>query len=143
AADAPRSAAVLLMIASAVMFGCMAVAIRYASEQLHPFEIAFFRTLFGLLFALPLLLRGGWSLLRTDKWGYYALRCAVGMVGMLCGFWAIVNLPMAQAIALSYSTPLFVTIGAVLVLGEIVRLRRWSAVVIGFIGVVVIVRPGT
>ena len=134
--------AVLLMVASAVMFGSMAIVIRFASQQLHPFEIAFFRNLFGLLFALPLLLRGGWALLRTDKWWYYLLRCAIGMVGMLCGFWAIVNLPLAQAIALSYSTPLFVTIGAVLVLGEIVRMRRWSAVIVGFLGVLVIVRPG-
>ena len=134
--------AVLLMVASAVMFSFMAIVIRYASAQLHPFEIAFFRNAFGLLFALPLLLRGGPSLLRTDKWLYYLVRCAIGMVAMLCGFWAIVNLPLAQAIALSYSTPLFVTIGAVLVLGEIVRMRRWSAVIAGFIGVLVIVRPG-
>lgn len=141
-ADVPP-AAVLLMLASAVMFSGMAIVIRYASEQLHPFEIAFFRNVFGLLFALPLLLRAGPSLLKTDKWGYYLVRCAIGMVGMLCGFWAIVNLPLAQAIALSYSTPLFVTIGAVLVLGEIVRMRRWSAVIVGFLGVLVIVRPGT
>jgi drug/metabolite transporter (DMT)-like permease len=62
---------------------------------------------------------------------------------MLAGFWAIAHLPLAQAIALSYSSPLVVTIGAVLFLGEIVRMRRWSAVVAGFIGVLVIVRPGT
>jgi drug/metabolite transporter (DMT)-like permease len=61
---------------------------------------------------------------------------------MLCGFWAIVNLPLAQAVSLSYSTPLFVTIGAVLVLGEVVRARRWTAVGLGFIGVLLIVRPG-
>src|SRR3546814_275022 len=62
---------------------------------------------------------------------------------MLCGFWAIGNLPMAQAISLSYSAPLFVTIFAVIWLGEVVRRRRWTAVVLGFIGVMVIVRPGT
>src|SRR3546814_11946561 len=62
---------------------------------------------------------------------------------MLAGFWAIVNLPLAEAVALSYSSPLFVTIGAVLFLGEVVRMRRWSAVVAGFIGVLVIVRPGS
>ncbi|HET6602749.1 MAG TPA: DMT family transporter [Xanthomonadaceae bacterium] len=152
AAEAPTSAppgparddqltAVLLMVASAVVFGFMAVTIRYASHQLHPFEIAFFRNLFGLLFALPLLLRGGPGLLRTNKLPMYFLRCTIGIVAMLAGFWAIVNLPLAQAVALSYSTPLFVTIGAVLVLGEVVRARRWSAVLIGFIGVLIIVRP--
>ncbi|MEO8672936.1 MAG: DMT family transporter [Tahibacter sp.] len=130
------------MIASAVLFGFMAITIRYASHQLHAFEIAFFRNAFGFLFATPLLLRHGMGLLRTTKLSFYLMRCCIGMVSMLAGFWAIVNLPMAQAISLSYSTPLFVTIGAVLFLGEIVRMRRWSAVAIGFIGVLVIMRPG-
>jgi drug/metabolite transporter (DMT)-like permease len=134
--------AVLMMVAAAVLFGVMAIVIRLASQQLHPFQIAFFRNLFGLLFALPLLLRHGPGLLRTDKLSLYFLRCSIGIVSMLAGFWAIVNLPLAQAISLSYSTPLFVTIGAVLVLGEVVRARRWTAVFIGFVGVMIIVRPG-
>lgn len=141
AAGGSMPRAMLLMTASAVIFGFMAITIRYASKQLHPFEIAFFRNLFGFLFALPLLYRHGPTLLRTDKLPLYFGRCALGIVSMLAGFWAIVNLPLAQAIALSYSTPLFVTIGAVLVLGEIVGVRRWSAVLAGLIGVIVIVRP--
>ena len=116
--------AVGLMVASTVLFGLMAVCIRLASSQLHPFEIAFFRNLFGFAFTLPLLARHGWGILRTDKLSLYFLRCCIGIVSMLAGFWAIVHLPLAQAIALSYSAPIFVTIGAVLVLGEIVRARR-------------------
>lgn len=141
AAEAHRTA-VLLMLASAVLFAFMAITIRFASAQLHPFEIAFFRNFFGLFFALPLVWRGGLAMLRTDKLPYYFVRCVLGMVSMLAGFWAIVNLPLAQAVSLSYSTPLFVTIGAVLVLGEVVRARRWTAVIVGFVGVLVIVRPG-
>jgi len=141
AADVKR--AVLLMTASTVIFGCMAVCIRLASKQLHPFEIAFFRNFFGFIFILPMLVRHGPSLLRTNKLRLYAMRCMIGIVSMLAGFWAIVNLPLAQAIALSYSTPLFVTIGAVLVLGEVVRARRWTAVIVGFLGVMLIVRPGS
>src|SRR3546814_11645780 len=110
--------AVLMMVVSAMLFGAMAIIIRLASQQLHPFQIAFFRNLFGLLFALPLLLRHGPGLLHTNKLPLYFLRCSIGIVSMLAGFWAIVNLPLAQAISLSYSTPLFVTIGAVLVLAE-------------------------
>ena len=134
--------AMLLMLGSTVMFGSMAVAIRLASTELHTFEIAFFRTLFGLLFALPLLLRHGPGLLRTTRFSMYFARCLVGIVSMMCGFWAIVHLPLAEAISISYATPLFVTIGAVLVLGEVVRIRRWSAVLVGFVGVLLIVRPG-
>lgn len=140
----PRNAvsrAVALMAASTVLFGLMAVCIRLASTQLHPFEIAFFRNLFGFMFTLPLLLRHGWGILRTDKLSLYFLRCCIGIVSMLAGFWAIVHLPLAQAIALSYSTPIFVTIGAVFVLGEVVRARRWTAVIVGFLGVLVLMRP--
>jgi drug/metabolite transporter (DMT)-like permease len=134
--------AVVLMIISTFMFGFMALTIRYASRQLHPFEIAFFRNLFGFAFTLPLLLRHGFGIFRTQKISLYVMRCAIGIVSMLAGFWAIVNLPLAQAISLSYSTPLFVTIGAVFFLGEVVRARRWSAVAAGFVGVLLIVRPG-
>jgi drug/metabolite transporter (DMT)-like permease len=121
----------------------MAVCIRLASEQLHPFEIAFFRNVFGFVFILPMLFRHGPGILRTTKLPLYVGRCLIGIVSMMAGFWAIVNLPLAQAIALSYSTPLFVTIAAVLVLGEVVRARRWTAVLVGFLGVLVIVRPGS
>jgi len=137
----PAARAVLLMLFSTVLFGLMAVVIRLASETQHPFEIAFFRNLFGLLFTLPLLFKHGPGLLKTSKLPLYLLRCAIGTVGMMAGFWAIVHLPLAQAVAISYSTPLFVTIGAVWVLGETVRARRWAAVLIGFIGVIILLRP--
>jgi drug/metabolite transporter (DMT)-like permease len=134
--------AVGFMVCSAAMFACMAVMIRLASSQLHAFEIAFFRNFFGFVFALPLLLHHGMGILKTDKLHLYIGRCLIGIVSMLCGFYAIVHLPLAKAVTISYSTPLFVTILAVLFLGEMVRLRRWTAVGLGFIGVLVIMRPG-
>lgn len=134
--------AVLLALASTLMFGIMAVMIRLASAQLHAFEIAFFRSAFGFVFALPLLIKHGPSLLQTHRLSLYVWRCVVGVGSMLCGFWAIVHLPLAEAVSITYSSPIFVTIGAVFLLGEVVRVRRWSAVVIGFIGVLLIVRPG-
>ena len=140
-AGSPLRAAAL-MLAATVMFGFMTIAIRLATEELHAFEVAFFRNVFGLLFALPLLLRHGPGLLRTRKLPLYLGRCVIGLMSMLAGFWAISQLPLAQAVSLSYSTPLFVTIGAVFALGETVRARRWSAVLVGFLGVLLIVRPG-
>ena len=134
--------AVGFMVCSAAMFACMAVMIRLASAQLHAFEIAFFRNFFGFVFALPLLMHHGLGILKTDKLSLYVGRCLIGIVSMLCGFYAIVHLPLAKAVTISYSTPLFVTILAVLFLGEMVRLRRWTAVGLGFIGVLVIMRPG-
>ncbi|WP_051130424.1 DMT family transporter [Arenimonas oryziterrae] len=131
------------MVLSTVLFGLMAVCIRLASKQLHAFEIAFFRNFFGFVFTLPLLYKHGFGILKTNKLSLYFMRCVIGIVSMLAGFWAIVHLPLAQAIALSYSTPLFVTIGAVLVLGEVVRARRWTAVIVGFLGVIVLMHPGS
>jgi drug/metabolite transporter (DMT)-like permease len=135
--------AATLMLCSTLFFALMAVAIKLAAETLHTFEIAFFRNFFGVVAALPLLVRHGPGLLRTDRLSKYFVRCLIGIASMFCGFWAIGHLPLAQAVSLSYSTPLFVTIAAVWFLHEQVRARRWAAVVIGFIGVLVIVRPGT
>ena len=140
---APFLRAAGLMLASTVSFGLMAVVIRLVSKQLATTEIAFFRNLFGLLALLPLLWRGAPAVFRTRQLPRYFVRSAIGIGSMLCGFWAIGHLPMAQAISLSYSTPLFVTILASIWLGEVVRRRRWTAVLLGFAGVLVIVRPGT
>jgi len=93
----------LLMVISTFMFGFMALTIRYASKQLHPFEIAFFRNLFvscSPCRALAPRLRH----LRTQKISLYFMRCAMGIISMLAAFWSIVNLPLAQATSLTYST---------------------------------------
>ncbi|MFS8137142.1 MAG: DMT family transporter [Thermomonas sp.] len=147
----PQLRAAFLMLASTISFGLMAVCIRLSSATEPVFEIAFFRNLFGLLALLPVLLwpalrsgRPGAALLQTlqtKQLPRYFVRCLIGVVSMYFGFWSIANLPLSQAIALAYSSPIFVTIAAVLMLGEKVRLRRWMAVMAGFIGVIVIVRP--
>ncbi len=140
---APPLRAAWLMLGSTLSFGFMALAIRYATAYVPTQEVAFFRNAFGLVALLPMLMRPGRTPLKTQQLPRYFLRSVIGLASMLCAFWALGHLPMAQAISLSYSTPLFVTIAAVLWLGETVRMRRWAAVVIGFIGVLVIVRPGT
>lgn len=132
-----------LMLVSTCCFGLMAIAIRYASASVATNQIAFFRNFFGLLALLPFLLVRGGPLPRTRHMHLYLVRTLIGLASMLCGFWAIGHLPLAQAISLSYSTPLFVTVLAVLWLGEKVRLRRWLAVAAGFLGVTIILRPGS
>ncbi len=131
-----------LMTTSAVSFALMAITLRLATAHVSAFEAGFFRSLFGLVFALPLLIKPGLALLRTRHFSLYLLRSVFGTLAMLGSFWALAHLPLAQAVSISYSTPLFVTIGAVFLLGEVVRARRWSAIVIGFIGVIIIMRPG-
>ncbi|TYT27431.1 DMT family transporter [Luteimonas viscosa] len=131
------------MLGSTLSFAMMALAIRYATATVPTTEIAFFRNLFGLAALMPLILRRGRALPRTRHVGRYLVRTSIGLVAMLCGFWAVGHLPLAQAVSLSYATPLFVTIGAALWLNENVRIRRWLAVAAGFLGVMVILRPGT
>ncbi|WP_415253738.1 DMT family transporter [Thermomonas sp.] len=152
-AASPQLRAALLMLASMVAFAMMAISIRLASRTEPTLEVAFFRNAFGLLTLLPMLLwpvlreGGGHPLarfiasLRTAQLPRYFIRCGIGLASMFCGFWAIGHLPMAQAISLAYSSPIFITIAAAVWLGERVRMRRWLAVAAGFLGVLVVVRP--
>jgi len=133
--------AALLMLGSTLAFSGMVLMIRFASSTLPATEIAFFRNFFGLLVLLPLIVRRGQPFPRPSALSRYFLRTCVGLTSMLCAFWVIAHLPLSQAISLSYSAPIFVTIGAILLLGETVRIRRWVAVSAGFVGVLVVMRP--
>src|SRR5580700_397186 len=120
----------------------MNVLIRVAAQRMHPFEVTFFRCLFSLFVMLPFIIRAGPSLLVTPKIGFYTLRAVVGLVSMLSWFYGITFVPLATATAVNFTAPLFATLAAALILHEDVRFRRWAAVVIGFVGVLIIMRPG-
>ena len=139
----PMVQAAVLMIAGALFVATQNAMIRVASAEIHTFEIVFFRNLFGLVVMLPLLLRTGPSMLRVRHPGGLLLMSVCHLAGMVCYFLAIAYLPLADVIALSFSKPLFVTFGAALILAEVVRARRWSAVLLGFLGVVIVLQPGT
>ena len=133
----------LYMIGAGANFAIMIVIVRHVSAEQHPFEIAFFRNMFGLAFMLPWIMRTGWKGLRTKRFRLHLFRALIGLSAMLCFFTAISLIPVAEVTALTFTAPLFATIGAALVLGEKVRLRRWTATAIGFVGTVVILRPGS
>jgi len=132
----------LWMVAASAFFAMMNAVIRYVSAEVHPFEIAFFRNLFGLLFMLPWLAHEGVGVLKTNRHALFALRGLTGLTAMMAWFWALSVMPLAEAVALSFTLPLFATVLAVVVLRETVRLRRWTATIIGFIGAMIILRPG-
>ena len=133
--------AALLMLAAMVSFATMGVLIRLAAEGVHTLEVVFFRNFFALLILSPVLFRNGFGVLRTRRWGLYGLRAVLNIAGMIAGFTALTLIPLAEATALSFTAPLFVTIGAVFVLGEVVRMRRIAALAVGFVGVLVVVGP--
>ena len=138
----PVTRGMLLITLSTLGFSGMHATIRHVSDELHPFEIAFFRNLFGFSALTPYFLRYGFGLLRTQRLGLHALRGSVQVFGMLMFFTAVSITPLAKVSALSFTAPLFATLGAVLVLGERIRARRMVALAIGFAGAVIIVRPG-
>lgn len=111
-------------------------------HSLHSFEIAFFRNLFGFCALLPLLARAGPEALRTSRLPLHALRGLLNAVAMLSFFYALAITPLAEVAALSFTSPLFATLLAMLLLGERVGLRRGVGVVVGFAGALVIIRPG-
>lgn len=132
----------LLLLGATIGFASMHAVIRIASSEQHPFEIAFFRNLFGLVVLSPFLLRHGFGALRTRRLPLHAARGAVHVSAMLMFFMAVPITPLGTVAALSFTAPLFVTVGAVLVLGEVVRIRRIAALAAGFAGALVIIRPG-
>jgi len=141
-AASPAAKAAALMLGSTLGFAAMILCIRLGSASgIHTNEIGFFRNFFGLLVLLPFVLRRGQPFPRTRHFTRYLVRTTIGLTAMLCSFWVIAHLPLSQAISLSYSAPIFVTVGAILILGETVKLRRWAAVISGFIGVLVILQP--
>ena len=133
---------ILLMVASTVGFAAMHAAVRHVSADLHPFEVAFFRNFFGLAAIAPWFLRLGLRPLRTRRFGLHLTRALINVTAMMMFFTAVALTPMAQLQALGFTAPLFATVLAMIFLGERVRLRRWSALIIGFFGAMVIIRPG-
>ncbi len=132
----------LLMLGAALVLSVMHGVIRHVSQQMHPFEVTFFRNLFGLLTVLPLVARNGWPAMRTRQPRLHLLRSAFGICAMLAWFYGLSVVPLAQATALSFTSVIFGSVGAALFLGERMRMRRWSAVAVGFVGALMILRPG-
>jgi drug/metabolite transporter (DMT)-like permease len=138
----PPLRAMLWMVLACFIFSILNALIRATSAHLHTFQVAFFRNLFGLVFMLPWLVRVGFTGLQTGRFRLYFWRTVVGLASMLTWFAALALLPFAQAVALSFAAPLFATMLAGTMLGETVRARRWTATLVGFGGVLIIVRPG-
>jgi drug/metabolite transporter (DMT)-like permease len=132
----------LLMCVSTLGFAVMHTLIRYASAELHPVQIAFFRNVFGFLVFLPVLAQGGIGFMRTERIGLHAFRGLLNIGAMLMFFYALSVVEVARATALAFSAPVFAGILSVVFLGERFRIHRWGAIAAGFVGMLVILRPG-
>jgi drug/metabolite transporter (DMT)-like permease len=133
---------VFLMLASFV-FAIMALLIKLLGQRLHITQILLVRQLGMVIMVAPALLRELPGSLRSQLPWLQVLRTACALVAMLCGFTAVIHLPLAEATAIFFAKSFFVTIFAVIFLREIVGIYRWGAVLIGFIGVMIMLQPGT
>lgn len=126
------------------MFTLLAAFARAAIRTgLPPTEVAFLRNLCALGFLAPMILRRGTELFATENLRLYGLRCSLSTVSMTAWFCAIGLIPLGEVTAINFLSPLFGTLAAILILGEVVRGRRWTALCVGFIGAMIILRPGS
>ena len=131
-----------LMLLSALTTQSMNAMIRWLSSDIHPFEMVFFRTVFGVLVFAPLFFRRGLEPLRTQRLGLQLVRGALHVVFMFSLFTALTLIPLAKVSALNFTAPLMGTMLAILFLGESLRARRVGALAVGFAGTLIILRPG-
>jgi drug/metabolite transporter (DMT)-like permease len=140
--QSPQTKAIILNISSIVLFSIMVIFIRKASESLHILEVVFFRNLLALIVMLPIIKSIGLAAIKMNNTRLFFMRGFVGAIGMIAGFTCLTLIPLAQATAISFSQPLFITIGATIFLGEIIKARRIAAIIVGIIGMLIIVQPG-
>ena len=125
-----------------MLFVGVTVAVRYLGTSMNPVQAAFIRYCFGIVLILPLLSRAGVMSLDRDRLGFHALRGLVHGGGVILWFLAMSRIPISEVTALGFTTPIFVTLGAAVFLSERLKPYRVAAVLIGFIGALLILRPG-
>jgi len=130
------------VITGELMFASMGVGIRFVADELPNETVVFFRNLIGLCLIAPWLFRGGAGCFKTTVPHLHLLRGIAGVSAMYCFFYAIANIPLADAMLLKLTSPLFIPLVALFWLRESVTPRVWLAIGVGFAGVLVILRPG-
>lgn len=139
----PNMQGALWLVSGGFIFTSNSAMIRLLSTEIESVQTAFFRAFFSVLLLAPMMLTGRVKPWQSERIQGHFWRTAMGTTSMVLGFYAVSMLPLADATALAFSQPLFSVVLAALVLREKVRWRRWSATLVGFIGVLVMVRPGS
>jgi drug/metabolite transporter (DMT)-like permease len=134
--------AVLLMLGAGFCSSLLHLGVRYVGPELPTIQIVFLRAIFTLLATAPFVFRPGKVSWRTNHLPLQMLRGVVGVGSMWMWYYALANMPLADAGVLSFTTPIFITIGAALYFREAVGLRRAGAVALGLVGAMVVLKPG-
>ena len=137
----PAIRGMLWMTLCGLCFAGLNATTRVITADLHSWQTVCLRYAFGALVMLPLVLRAGMGVLRTNNLGLQVARCAVHSLGTGMWFLALPLVPLAEITAISFTSPIFLAIGAMLFFGEKVRGERWLAIFVGFLGVLLVLYP--
>lgn len=135
-------AGALWMITGGLLFVAVAVMVRLLGSDLPAVEAAFIRYVFGLLILIPVFMRMQWRRVQGANLKLYALRGLAHGAAVMLWFFAMARIPISEVTAIGYTTPIFTVVGAVLIFGERIHLRRIIAIIIGFVGILIMLRPG-
>jgi drug/metabolite transporter (DMT)-like permease len=138
--DLPRGAT--LILAAAFLFATTGAIIKYVSATLPNEMVVFFRSFFGLLALSPFFVRHGPRYYATRRLSAHLVRALAGVAAMYCYFYALGHLPLAEAVLLNYTAPLFIPLAARFWVGESFSPRLWWPIGIGFVGIGLILKPG-
>jgi drug/metabolite transporter (DMT)-like permease len=141
-ASGPIAGVIWVTISMALLAGLAAFSRAAMNAGLHPFEVVFLRNLLACVMLLPLLAWRGASLLQSNQFSLYGVRVVISLLSMQAWFYALSLIPIGEVTAITFLAPVFGTLAAIFLLGERVRLRRWSAIIVGFLGAMIILRPG-
>ena len=133
---------VALTLIGTLTAALMASGVKYLSNDLNPFTICFFRCLIGLIIVLPFIIKNKFKAIKSKNIKLQFYRSFINVISMITWFSAIGIMHLEKATALGFTTPLFTTILAVIILREVIRAHRITALFIGFLGVLIIIRPG-
>ena len=125
-----------------VLFALTDVVVKTLGHRFHPFELSLFRYVVGFVMLAPVFWHMGRAELRTNRPGLHLGRLCLATIAQLGFFVSVINLKLADATAILFSKPLFTTVIAVFILSELVTKRRWVATAVGFMGVIIMMRPG-
>ncbi|MEP1091097.1 MAG: DMT family transporter [Rhizobiaceae bacterium] len=134
--------AITLLLAAAG-FSVMVMMVKLVGERLHVTQILVVRQVIMMAIVMPSVLNHFPGCLKTARLDLQVTRVVFALIAMLCGFYSIIQMPLADAVAIGFAKSFFVTIFAIWILKEVVGFRRWLAVAIGFVGVMMMMRPGS
>lgn len=133
--------AILMAITFAFLFSLIICIVRYLSQDFDVMFIAAIRNIAALIFLIPLILKQGLGIFTTKRLKLHFFRSIIGVLGMVCWFYVIANVPLPEAVSISFCAPIFTTIAAILFLKERFRIQVIFSLLIGVLGVLIVLQP--